>query len=383
MGKRELLLIVAFVIVGSRRLSGHRAAAGPWRAQLLARARSSSRSGAKSAATAPRPKMTTTSTHPLDAGVTELRIVVRTRRDHRSPARTARDIAAELQVHSNGYDEAEAAAAGRGDGAQDRPGRQPADRRAVEFPRPGQPARQAASEDPVAPPGHARTRAPQPRRHQRRRRRAHELARRSEIERSPAGCPAPIGAARLRITDSGSVEAHDGRQRRAGRTDHGRGLAQHARRGPERQRARRRRSTSTRTAPTSSLEKLEKTTGIVRINAVQGSVTVKGLRTEGRIDVRERRRGRGRRSRGAARDLQRRRRHVELTPPAGRLSARRRRENAERDPRRRPVRVVNDRRGTPRHRRSQRRRADDHDPDRARHHHGAREMTARSTIADC
>lgn len=35
-----------------------------------------------------------------------------------------------------------------------------------------------------------------------------------------------------------------------------------------------------------TLEKLDKTTGILRINAVSGSVTVKGLRTEGRIDVR-------------------------------------------------------------------------------------------------
>jgi putative adhesin len=34
------------------------------------------------------------------------------------------------------------------------------------------------------------------------------------------------------------------------------------------------------------LEKLDKTSGILRINAVSGSVTVKGLRTEGRIDVR-------------------------------------------------------------------------------------------------
>lgn len=35
-----------------------------------------------------------------------------------------------------------------------------------------------------------------------------------------------------------------------------------------------------------TLEKLDKTTGILRIKAVSGSVSVKGLRTEGRIDVR-------------------------------------------------------------------------------------------------
>ena len=35
-----------------------------------------------------------------------------------------------------------------------------------------------------------------------------------------------------------------------------------------------------------ALEKLDKTTGILRINAVAGEVVVKGLRTEGRIDVR-------------------------------------------------------------------------------------------------
>jgi hypothetical protein len=35
-----------------------------------------------------------------------------------------------------------------------------------------------------------------------------------------------------------------------------------------------------------TLEKLDKTTGILRINATSGSVTVKGLRTDGRIDVR-------------------------------------------------------------------------------------------------
>jgi hypothetical protein len=35
-----------------------------------------------------------------------------------------------------------------------------------------------------------------------------------------------------------------------------------------------------------TLDKLEKTSGILRINATSGSVTVKGLRTEGRIDAR-------------------------------------------------------------------------------------------------
>ena len=64
------------------------------------------------------------------------------------------------------------------------------------------------------------------------------------------------------------------------------------------------------------LEKLDKTAGILRINAVSGSVSVKGVRTEGRIDVR-----------GADVDVvmtaPRRSRYrrggdpIEITPPAG------------------------------------------------------------------
>ena len=49
---------------------------------------------------------TTTSTHPIDTGVTELRATGRFEMTVTGEDRE--DIAAELQVHSNGYDEAEA-----------------------------------------------------------------------------------------------------------------------------------------------------------------------------------------------------------------------------------------------------------------------------------
>ena len=66
---------------------------------------------------------------------------------------------------------------------------------------------------------------------------------------------------------------------------------------PDRHRLERHRRRSSRSC--------EKTTGIVRINAGAGSVTVEGTSNR-RADRRPRRRGRrGRRSRGAARDLQR------------------------------------------------------------------------------
>ncbi len=106
MGKRELLLIVAFVIVGSGRLPGHRAPAGPGeRSFSLGRVIESIRRevrGNRASA-----EKTTTSTHPLDAGATELRIVV-ARGEITVTGEDRGDIAAELQVHSNGYDEAEA-----------------------------------------------------------------------------------------------------------------------------------------------------------------------------------------------------------------------------------------------------------------------------------
>ncbi len=111
---------------------------------------------------------------------------------------------------------------------------------------------------------------------------------------------------------------------------------------------------------------------------MQGSVSVKGLRTEGRIDVREadvdvvvdRAAPLAIYSEGGD--------SVDLTPPDGGYQLDAVAMNAERDRRRRCGAGRQDRRGTPRHRRSQRRRADDHDPDGARLHHGTGEMTLNS-----
>ncbi len=124
MGKRELLLIVAFVIVGAvvYQVTAPPPAPGE-RSFSLGRVIESIRRevrGNRASA-----EKTTTSTHPLDAGVTELRVVARgeitvtgeERGGHR------RGAAGALQRVRRGR----GAAAGRGDGAQDRPGRQPAD----------------------------------------------------------------------------------------------------------------------------------------------------------------------------------------------------------------------------------------------------------------
>ena len=65
---------------------------------------------------------------------------------------------------------------------------------------------------------------------------------------------------------------------------------------------------------------------------------------------------------------------VDLTPPAGGYQLDAVASNADVTVADDAVRGRHDRTGTARHRRRQRRRADDHDPDGARLHHRAREM---------
>ena len=105
MGKRELLLIVAFVIIGAvvyqatapPPAPGERTFSLGGAIEALRRHVRGNRASAE---------VTTSSTHPVDAGVTELRVVLRS--EVTVIGEDRQDINAELKVHSNGFDDAEA-----------------------------------------------------------------------------------------------------------------------------------------------------------------------------------------------------------------------------------------------------------------------------------
>jgi hypothetical protein len=108
MGKRELLLIVAFAIVGAIVYQVTAPPPGPGErgfspGQILENIRRGVRGNRASA------ESVNNSTHPVDAAVTELRLTSRGRPAELTiVGETRADITAELRVHSNAYDDAEA-----------------------------------------------------------------------------------------------------------------------------------------------------------------------------------------------------------------------------------------------------------------------------------
>ena len=106
MGKRELLLIAAFLVAGAivYQVTAPPPAAGERSfspSQILEHIRRGIRGNRASA------EVTTRSKHPIEAGVTELRLALRSG-DVTITGEDRTDIDAEFRVHSTGYDDAEA-----------------------------------------------------------------------------------------------------------------------------------------------------------------------------------------------------------------------------------------------------------------------------------
>jgi putative adhesin len=106
MGKRELLLVAAFVIVGGLvyQFSAPPPAPGERSFSLSQLTESLRRSVRGNRAAA---ELTSSSAHPVDAGISELRLSLRSS-EISVVGEDRADIAAELRIHSTGYDEAEA-----------------------------------------------------------------------------------------------------------------------------------------------------------------------------------------------------------------------------------------------------------------------------------
>jgi hypothetical protein len=105
MGKRELLLIVMFVIMGTvvYQFTAPQPAPGERSFSLSRIIESMRREVRGNRASA---EVTTATTHAVDAAVTELRVVLRG--EVTLTGEDRKDISAELRVHSSGYDDAEA-----------------------------------------------------------------------------------------------------------------------------------------------------------------------------------------------------------------------------------------------------------------------------------
>jgi hypothetical protein len=280
MGKRELLLIAAFVILGAIVYQFTAPPPAPGErsfspGRIIESLRREIRGNRASAET------TSTSVHPVDSGVSELRVM-------RSGELTItgenrEDIGAHLWVQSNGYDEAEA-------------------RRFVkESTLKIQPAGSRIIAEVTFPQG-GRQRA-------------------RLMLKVPARLRVSLDSVSgVKLTDVGEVELFNTRGEAQLRKVAGRVTGTHrggslliADSGPLKlttfgadvnvQRIRGEVSLTTRSGDLKGteltgpieidangtdvvLERLEKATGMLRINAASGSVTVKGLRTEGRIDVR-------------------------------------------------------------------------------------------------
>jgi hypothetical protein len=280
MGKRELLLIAAFVIVGAvvYQLTAPPPAPGersfsPGR--IIESLRREIRGNRASAET------TSTSVHPVDSGVSELRVLRGGELTITGENRA--DIGAQLWVQSNGYDEAEA--------------RQFVKESTLKI----QPAGSRLIAEVKLPTGG--------------RQRARLLL------KVPARLRVSLDSVSgLKVTDVGEVELFNTRGEAQLRKVVGRVTGTHrggslliADSGPLKlttfganvdvQRIRGEVILTTRSGDLKGteltgpieidangtdvvLDRLEKATGILRINAASGSVAVKGLRTEGRIDVR-------------------------------------------------------------------------------------------------
>jgi hypothetical protein len=282
MGKRELLLIVVFMIAGALVYQATAPPPAPGETsfsigRMVEGLRRHIRGNRASAV------VTTPSTHPLNPDVAELRIALRSG-DITIVGEDRADIAAELRVESNGYDDAEAQQLAKEtvlkfEGAGSR-------RLAtVSFPRGGTqrarlqlriPARLQVKLD--ASSGHLEVSnvAAVDLATARGETQIRKVAGRvSGTHRNGKILVADAGPVRLNTIGSDlrleQIHGEVNLTMRSGEMN-GSELA-----GP---------IDIDTTATDITLEKLDKTTGILRINAVSGSVTVKALRTEGRIDVR-------------------------------------------------------------------------------------------------
>jgi hypothetical protein len=282
MGKRELLLIAAFVIAGAivYQVTAPPPAPGergfsPGR--LIENIRREMRGNRASA------NITTTSTHPVDPAVTELRVGLQSG-ELTIAGEDRQDIAAELLVHSNGYDDAEAQRLAKASVLKvEHAGVRLVVR--VDFPREGRqtanlvlhvPSRLQLKVDPSS----ARSRVANVAEIELTNSRGE-----SEFKQIAGRVSGNYRGGEIRITDARGVKlTTNGTDVRLEQI---RGEATLNMRSGELR-------GSDLAGPVDidsngtdiTLEKLDKTTGIVRINAVSGSVSVKGLRTEGRIDVR-------------------------------------------------------------------------------------------------
>jgi hypothetical protein len=283
MGKRELLLIAAFLIAGAivYQVTAPPPAPGERSfspSQLIEHIRRGVRGNRSSA------EVTTRSMHPVEAGVTELRLAPRSSGDITITGEERTDIDAEFRVRSNGYDDDEAQRLAKESILTiDRDGARLVLK--TTYPDPGVqrgtialkvPANLSISFDggsgevviarvAAVDLGNARGKA--------------------ELRDISGRVSGNFRGGELRVTNAGSLKlttigADIRLERIRGETalnTRGGELKGSELAGP---------IDIDSSGSDIALEKLDKTTGILRINAVSGSVSVKGLRTEGRIDVR-------------------------------------------------------------------------------------------------
>ena len=282
MGKRELLLIAAFIIAGAivYQVTAPPPAPGersfsPGR--LIENIRRGMRGNRASA------DLTTTSTHPVDAAVTELRVGLPSG-ELTIAGEGRQDISVELRVHSNGYDDAEAQRLAKETvlKVERAGGRLIAE---VKFPHEGRQTANLVLHVPSrlqleVEPSSARSRVANIA--------GVELSNsrgESEFKQIAGRVSGNYRGGELRIVDAGGVKLTT-----IGtdvRLEQIRGEATLNMRSGELRGSGIGGPIDLDTIGTDiSLEKLDKSAGILRINAVSGSVSVKGLRTEGRIDVR-------------------------------------------------------------------------------------------------
>lgn len=282
MGKRELLLIAAFIIAGA---IVYQVAAPPPApgergfspGRLIENIRREMRGNRASA------EITTTSTHAVDPAVTELRVGLPSG-ELTITGEDRRDIAAEFLVRSNGYDDAEAQRLAKASVLKV----EHAGVRLIltfDFPREGRqtpnlvlrvPSRLQVKLDPSS----ARSRITNVGDIELTNSRGE-----SEFKQIAGRVSGTYRGGELRITDAGGVKlTANGSDVRLEQI---RGEATLNMRSGEFLGSDLAGSIEIDSNGTDiTLEKLEKTTGILRITAVSGSISVKGLRTEGRLDVR-------------------------------------------------------------------------------------------------
>jgi hypothetical protein len=282
MGKRELLLIAAFVIVGAIVYQATAPPPAPGErsfspGQLIEDFRRHLRGNRASA------EVVTTGAHPVDPTVTELFIATRPP-EITITGEDRADISAELRVHSTGYDDAEAQSLAKEtrlklarDGV-----RMVA---SINYPTPGRqtatlvlrvPARLRVKMDPTSSPTRISRVA------------GVELTN-SRGESSVKQIAGPVSGTfrggELQIADADAVKLTT-----VGvdvRIDRVRGETTLNMRAGELKGSDLGGPIDLDTTGTDiDLDRLDKATGMVRVNATAGSVSLKGLRTEGRIDVR-------------------------------------------------------------------------------------------------